>query len=33
MILMKVLKTEFSLLKNKNEEQIDAILKAFSIDP
>ncbi len=30
---MKVLKTEFSLFKTKTEQQVNAIIKAFRIDP
>lgn len=32
-LLMKVLKTEFNLFKTKTEQQINAIIKAFRIDP
>lgn len=31
-LLMKVLKTEFSLFKTKTEQQVNAIIKAFRID-
>lgn len=32
-LLMKVLKTEFSLFKTKTEQQVNEIIKAFRIDP
>lgn len=32
-LLMKVLKTEFSLFKTKTEQQVNAIIRAFRIDP